>query len=328
MGLSYAAMGRSTGPRRVREASSASRYGVYTSVADLVAMHAAARDFSSGPRQPMRGLLSARRAGRNSSDDDAGMELPPARHHATRAGDSERPTLFVVDQRLGMFYGSRRSMKSVAAAEAAAFCAWRILDGGGAVGGIVFNDATIETVAPAASIDAAMRLIETIAAQNAALRADATHARAPTQLDAALKAAASLGGEAPLQDHLVVVISDFHGHGPRTRERLIRLAARNDVLAIQVYDPFVIDLPQAGAIIVSGGELQIDLDFGDGRIRRSLYEFAEAPAKERLAFERELGVPVLPLSAAEETARQLTQPLNQPPWREASALEAGRFDRI
>ena len=321
MGLSYAAMGRSTGPRRVREACSASRHGVYTSVADLVAMHAVARDFASAPRQPMRGLLSTRRTGRNSIDDDAGMELLLPRQHATRprAGDSDRPTLLVVDQRLGMFYGARRSMKSVAAAEAAAFCAWRVLDGGGAVGGIVFNDAAIETVASAASIDAAMRLIETIAAQNAELSADAAHARAPTQLDAALKAVAGLGGEAPLQDHLVVVISDFQGHGPRTRERLIRLAARNDVLAVQVYDPFVIDLPKAGAIIVSGGELQIDLDFGDGRIRRSLYEFAEAPRKERLAFERELGVRVLPLSAAQETAPQLTRLLDRAPWREASA---------
>ena len=94
MGLSYAAMGRSTGPRRVREASSASRYGVYTSVADLVAMHAVARDFGSAPRPPMRGLLSTRRPGRNSIDG-AGMELPHPRQHATRprASDGERPTL-------------------------------------------------------------------------------------------------------------------------------------------------------------------------------------------------------------------------------------------
>ena len=320
MGVSFAAIG-SMGPRRIREASSASRYAVYTSVADLVAMHAVARDFAAPPRQPVQGLLSARRAGQFRGDDEAGAmdwpRTPGADRSArrVRGADRARPALIVVDQRLNMFFGSRRSMKSVAAAEAAALCAWRILDGGAPVGGVVFNDALIETLEPDCSIGAAMRLIEAIASQNAELSADSTHPRAPGQLDAALKAAASLAA----QNHLIVVISDFHGHGPRTRELLINLAARNDVLAIQVYDPFLIDLPKTGAIIVTGGELQIDLDFGGGRIRRSLYEFAEAPGKEILAFERELGVPVLPLSAAEETAPQIRRLLDRPPWRRVDA---------
>ena len=322
MGLSYAAMGRFAGPRRIREASSASRYAVYTSVADLVAMHAAARDFDQAPRQPVQGLLSARQPGKALGGGEAGapgLSQPPGwRQAAGRARDRERPALFVVDQRLGMFFGSRRSMKSVAAAEAAAFCAWRILDHGDPVGGVVFNDALIETAPPACNIGAAMRLIEAIASQNSELRAHSTQTRAPAQLDAALEAA-SVGVQGPLQDHLVVIISDFDGHGPRTRELLIRLAARNDVLAVQVYDPFLVDMPKTGAIIVTGGELQIDLDFGDGRIRRSLYEFAEAPGKEMLAFERELGVPVLPLSAAEETAPQIRRLLERPPWRAAQA---------
>ena len=210
-------------------------------------------------------------------------------------------------------------MKSVAAAEAAAFCAWRALDHGDPVGGIVFNDAQIEAAPPACNIGAAMRLIESIASQNSELRAHSALPRAPGQLDAALKAAAGLGAQGSLRDHLIVVISDFHGHGPRTRELLIGLAARNEVLAVQIYDPFLFDMPKTGAIIVTGGELQIDLDFGDGRIRRSLYEFAEAPGKEILAFERQLGVPVTPLSAAEETAPQIRRLLERPLWRAANA---------
>jgi hypothetical protein len=323
MGLSFAATGRFAGPRRIREASSASRYAVHASLADLVAMHAAARDFGPAPRHPMQGLLSARRPGQIPGADEAGAfgwSHPPGWRLPTgQARDKERPALFVVDQRLGMFFGSRRSMKSVAAAEAAAFCAWRVLDSGDPVGGIVFNDALIETARPDCSIGAAMRLIEAIASQNSELRAHSTQPRAPAQLDAALEAAAGLGAQAPLRDHLVVVISDFHGHGPRTRELLIRLAARNGVLAVQVYDPFLVEVPKTGAIIVTGGELQIDVDFGDGRIRRSLYEFAEAPGKEILAFERQLGVPVLPLSAAEETAPQIRRLLERPPWRGAQA---------
>ena len=41
--------------------------------------------------------------------------------------ERDRQALLVVDQRLSMFFGSRRAMKSVAAAEAAAIGAWRVL---------------------------------------------------------------------------------------------------------------------------------------------------------------------------------------------------------
>ena len=58
MGLSYAAMGRWPGRHRTREASAA-RHGVYTSTADLVALHSAAREASFSPRRPLQSLLSS-----------------------------------------------------------------------------------------------------------------------------------------------------------------------------------------------------------------------------------------------------------------------------
>ncbi|VTZ48320.1 conserved hypothetical protein [Methylocella tundrae] len=331
MGLSYAAMGRLSAPRRIREASSASRHGVYTSIADLVALHSTAREFSFPPRHPVQSLHSGGHPSHPFDGHASEDALPPlARGEETgvierRAGararqafgppgfeEKVRPALVVVDQRPNMFFGSRRSMKSVAAAEAAALCVWGILDHGAPIGGVVFNDALIERVEPRCSSTAAMRLIEAVATQNAELRADSTRARGPSKLDAALEAAARL---AP-QDHLIVVISDFEGQGPRTRESLIRLAAKNEVLAVLVYDPFLLDLPKTGAIIVSRGELQIDLEFGSGRIRRSLFDFADARAQDILAFERTIGVPVLPLSAAEETAPQMRRWVDQSFWRQ------------
>ena len=54
--------------------------------------------------------------------------------------ERDRPALVVVDQRMSMFYGSRLNMKSVTAAEAAAIAAFRVLDAGDRIGGIVFNE--------------------------------------------------------------------------------------------------------------------------------------------------------------------------------------------
>ena len=318
MGLSYAAMGRWPGRHRTREASAA-RHGVYTSTADLVALHSAAREVSFSPRRPLQSLLfSALQPHEPISVDDSEAADrtigPQARRPLGRGGHDEtvRPALIIVDQRLSMFFGLRRSMKSVAAAEAAALCVWRAVDHGGPVGGAVFNDSSIALFEPQRGGPAAMRLIEAMASQNAELRADSTQARAPSQLDAALVAAAAK----TTHDHLIVVISDFYGHGPRTREHLIRLSGRNDVAAVLVYDPFLLDLPTSGDIIFSRGELQIDTEFGAGRIRRSLFDYADAHSREILAFEREIGVPVLPLSAAEEAAPQMRRLLDESFWRE------------
>ena len=316
MGLSYAAMGRWPGRHRTREASAA-RHGVYTSTADLVALHSVAREVSFSPRRPLQSLLfSALQPHEPISVDDseaADRTIGPQARPLGRGGHDEkvRPALIIVDQRLSMFFGLRRSMKSVAAAEAAALCVWRAVDHGGLVGGAVFNNSSIALFEPQRGGPAAMRLIEAMASQNAELRADSTQARAPSQLDAALVAAAAK----TTHDHLIVVISDFYGHGPRTREHLIRLSGRNDVAAVLVYDPFLLDLPTSGDIIFSRGELQIDTEFGAGRIRRSLFDYADAHSREILAFEREIGIPVLPLSAAEEAAPQMRRLLDESFWR-------------
>jgi uncharacterized protein (DUF58 family) len=198
----------------------------------------------------------------------------------------------------------------VAAAEIAALCAWRVLGQGDRVGGFVFNDTRIDEVRPHRSRAAVMRLADTIAEQNRELRADAAAGRAAGQLDAALDRAAGIG----MHDGLVVAISDFDGHGARTRNLLLRLAGSNKVLAVLVYDPFLLKLPRSGDIVVSDGRLQVELGFGS--VRRDIAEFVDARAKEILGWQREIGVAVLPVSAAEETAPQLRRLLGQAAWRE------------
>jgi uncharacterized protein (DUF58 family) len=74
--------------------------------------------------------------------------------------ERERPVLVVVDQRFPMFFGSRRAMKSVVAAELAALAAWRTLDAGDRIGGLVFNEEEIVEIRPHRSQGRAMRLLQ------------------------------------------------------------------------------------------------------------------------------------------------------------------------
>ena len=113
--------------------------GARTTLDELILLKADARGFCFLPRQPVHSLLAGRHASRLRG---RGLAFEELRHY--RQGDDvrtidwkatarlrsphvrvyneerERPVLLVVDQRRPMFFGSRRAMKSVAAAEVAA----------------------------------------------------------------------------------------------------------------------------------------------------------------------------------------------------------------
>jgi uncharacterized protein (DUF58 family) len=91
------------------------------------------------------------------------------------------------------------------------------------------------------------------------------------------------------------------------------MTQHNDVVALLVHDPLQSDLPVSAAMTVTDGELQIQLEIGRDSVRQSITEATEARLRGVFAWTRELGVPVLPLSAAEETAPQLRRLLGAVP---------------
>ncbi len=329
MALSLSALGRSTGIARPSRSAESSA-GAYVSVADLVALEAAVRGPGLWACRPGHQLLSGRHEsrmrGRGLSFEELREYVPGDDIRSmdwrvtARTGkpfvrvfteEKDRPALVVVDQRINMFFGSRLNMKSVTAAEAAALAAWRVLSVGDRVGGIVFSDTRLAQVRPHRSRAAVVELLTEIAGQNRALHAEAPDSRGRGQLNAALRTAASQAEH----DHLVIVISDFDGHDADTRDMLLKLAKSNDVLAVLVYDPFLLQLPETGAMVVSGGTLQAELPFGHGDTRARITEFARARGRELRGWQQELGLSMMPVSAAEETIPQMRRVMAQLSWR-------------
>lgn len=305
--------------------------GVYVSTEDLVALEGRARDLSfvqkARSHQQLAGRMNSAMRGRGLTFEELRNYLPGDdirsidwRVTARTARpvvrvyseEKERPALIVVDQRINMFFGSRRSMKSVTAAEAAMLCAWRILGSGDRVGGFVFGDTETTELKPHRSRNAVIAFADQIAKLNAKLNADAPVGPANGQLDSVLETVANVAHH----DHLVVVISDFDGHGPRTRDLLLRLSSRNDVVCILVYDPFLLALPTTGDIVVSGGGPQAELALRTASVRTAIDAFARNRGRELRAWQSELGLPMLPISAGEETAPQLRRLLEQSSWRQ------------
>jgi uncharacterized protein (DUF58 family) len=328
MAISLPAFGRT---KEIVRRAAGDTDGAYVSVDNLVALESIATDLTFLRKAPVRRFLAGRHEsrmrGRGLSFEELRTYMPGDDVRTidwrvtARTGqpfvrvyneEKDRPALIVVDQRTNMFFGSRRSMKSVAAAEVAALCAWRVMTLGDRVGGVVFNDVKQEAIRPHRSRGAVIRFAETISIQNNALSADSDIERSPGQLNAVLGSVAALARH----DYLIIVVSDFDGHGPETRDLLLRMSVANDVIAVLVYDPFLLDLPRQGEMVVSGGALQAELQFGRGNVRDAVDSFARNRGRELLSWQEEMGLPMLPVSAAEEVAPQLRTLLGQLAWRQ------------
>ncbi|HEX4609951.1 MAG TPA: DUF58 domain-containing protein [Urbifossiella sp.] len=302
--------------------------GVYAELADLVALRHAARGFSLLPRQPVASLLAGRHAsrlrGRGLNFEEVRKYLPgddvrqidwkvTARtrtpHTRVYTEERERPVVLVIDQRLGMFFGSRVKLKSVAAAEAAALAAWRTVGVQDRVGAVVFNDAGAREVRPQRSRGTVMRILGHVVEMNRALRADSPVPPAPEKLNEAIRHARTLTPH----DGLVVVITDGAGSDAETRRLVTETARHNDALVVFVFDPLEADLPAVGRVVASDGAGQLEVDTGTAAVRDAFRaDLADRRAAARhFLLTRE--VPVLPLRTDEPVVQQLTRALGHHP---------------
>jgi uncharacterized protein (DUF58 family) len=299
---------------------------VYVSLAQLMALEFKARDLSFIARQPRGSILAGNHAsrlrGRGLNFDELRRYQPgdDLRHLDWRASlrtgkpvvrtfteERDRPALIVVDQRMSMFFGSQRSFKSAVAAELAALTAWIVFNAGDRVGGLVFNDQRIDCIAPLRSRKRVETLFSRIVEQNQALNAANPDAEDEDQLDKALQRCVALAGH----DHLICIVSDFAGAGERTLQLMRQLAAHNDVIALQVYDPLALKLPSNGRLLVTQGQLQVELAVEKRSVHQPLGDYLGGRLKDVATLLRRSQVPLMMFSTAEEAHAQLRAELGK-----------------
>jgi uncharacterized protein (DUF58 family) len=295
---------------------------VHVTLDDLVRLKGRAKGFSFLPRQPVHSVLAGRHGSRLRG---RGLDFEELRHYqygddprsmdwlaTARLGspyvrvfteERDREVLLLVDQRLTMFFGSRRAMKSVAAAEVAALAAWRVAALGDRIGALIFSDDDILEFLPGARSPAVMRILNGIVTLNCRLKADASMAASPGALNEALWRATRRGGH----DWLVCIVTDASGADPESRRLVTRLTQHNDVIAVLIYDPLEASLPDIGRAVVARGDAQIEVDTGRRDLRTGFAgEFDDLRARiERLSRERR--IPLLPISTARDPADQLRE---------------------
>ncbi len=294
----------------------------FITLEELLRLKHRARGFSFLPRQPVHSLLAGRHASRLRG---RGLNFEELRHYfegddvraidwraTARLGsphvrvyseERDRPVILVVDQRSAMFFGSRRAMKSVTAAEAAALAAWRVTSLGDRVGAIVFGDTETVSIRPRARDQGVLRILGEIVRQNAALAGSARADGDGARLNDALAAAARMTAH----DGLVCLVSDMSGADATTRQLVSRLGVHNDVIAMFISDPLEQDLPDTGFTTFSSGDARIGVDLSSASLRQRFSDQRTAWRASLAALSRRRAIPVLPLSTARDVAVQLRE---------------------
>ena len=302
----------------------ASADGIYTDLHALMRLRYSARGFSYLPRQPVRSLLSGRKRSRLRG---RGLDFDELRHY--RPGDDirtmdwrvtnrtgkphvrvyteerDRPVIVVVDQRLPMFFGSQRKMKSVVAAEVAAMTAWRVLAVGDRIGAILFNDSDIREVKPTRNDRKVTGWLGDLVAMNNALSVEPGRQSNPGGLSDALRLLERSIGH----DYLVVLVSDFYGWDETTIKTLSNINQHNDIICALVFDPLERDISRANSLVVSDGQYQLEIDPGHRELGRKFENSFETSFSRVQGELRRRNIPILPVDTVTPATDQLREKL-------------------
>ncbi|EUA12054.1 hypothetical protein I546_2447 [Mycobacterium kansasii 732] len=206
-------------------------------------------------------------------------------HVRQMIADRELETWLVVDLSASLDFGTAVCEKRDLAVAAAAAITFLNSGGGNRIGALVANGATMTRVPARTGRQH----------QHTMLRTIATMPKAPAGVRGDLAVAIDALRRPERRRGMAVVISDFLG--PINWMRPLRaIAARHEVLAIEVLDPRDVELPDIGDVILQDAESGVTREFTiDTQLQN---DFARAAAAHRADVARTLrgcGAPVLTL---------------------------------
>jgi uncharacterized protein (DUF58 family) len=219
--------------------------------------------------------------------------------------DRELTAWLVLDRSASMVVGGPGRGKQDVLVELALILARLLGRNGNRVGALLYDAGSIRIVPPGTGRGHALRIGRELD------RVPASRAAATTDLAAMLDAIASLARRC-----LVVVISDFIGTGEWQRP-LIRLAHRNDVVALRVVDDADDALPEAGLIVVEDAETgeQVLLDSADPWFRARFRDGVEERDAELRFGMRRARVPLHRVDTSGDLLKILLAVIAETRWR-------------
>ena len=171
--------------------------------------------------------------------------------------EKERPIFIVCDLRAPMFFGSRRALKSVLAADLSALLAWASLIQGDRVGALLFNEHQEINLRPKPGHKAVLLLLNKLTELAQSSRTDATEDTTANarmqQMCRHLRRIAPPGAR-------IYFISDWLGFDEQSQQQLFNVSQHSDIIALHLSDPLEQELPPPGLYPMTNGRETVHLD--------------------------------------------------------------------
>lgn len=297
----------------------------YTDMVELIRLRYAVHELDSLtlPRSinPQSGLLTSKFRGRGTDFAEVRIYQPgddvrtidwrvTARtqtpHTKLFQEEKERPVMILVDQSASMFFGSKISFKSVAAAETAALIAWTTLDRGDRVGGIIFSDSQHREVRPRRSKHSVLRLLNEIHDFNHLLCRQQKNEPEPVEVDYLAEALRNVR-RVVKHGSAIFLISDFRSFNELSRIHLRQLARHNDIVGILISDPLEKSLPAPDLYTITNGISKASINTADRNYRRQYEESYDKYITELQSEFARIKSPLLELSTIDPIGHTLSK---------------------
>lgn len=293
-------------------------------LAELSALRATVRGLSLRAHRP---ALAQLQGGHRSAQRGRGLEFEEVRQYA--AGDDarnidwrvtarrgmphtklfreerERPVWLVADLHPGLFFGSRRQLKSALLLRAAAMLGWAAARGGDRVGAVIAGGAEAPRIFPPRAREAGV-----LPVLQALVEAQP---RAPgTPPAASLQGALSTLQPLLHPGSLILLLSDFAGFDQAGEDILARATLHSDCRLLWITDPLESSgLPPGSYRVGLPGRLW----WMDGRQSHAQWQNAWQARERRLNdLSLRLDLPLSRLDTQEEIVERMSALLREPAW--------------
>jgi uncharacterized protein (DUF58 family) len=209
--------------------------------------------------------------------------------------DRELTAWLLLDRSPSMAFGATDRTKEMVVTDLVATLARLLTRAGNRVGAILYENAVERIIEPRSGRNQVLRIARDLLKPPVASGSE-------TNLTGLVTTAASV----IRRRSLVFVISDFISE-PGWERGLALLAQRHEVVAIRVWDPREVELPDVGVVVMQDSETgaQIFVDTSDPRFRRRFREAAAAREERLRAGVERAGLDLFALSTDEDLVRAL-----------------------
>ncbi|MBP6177896.1 MAG: DUF58 domain-containing protein [Anaerolineales bacterium] len=225
----------------------------------------------------------------------ARMNTPYVRKYVE---DREVIAWFLLDLSPSVDFGRLEHQKRSVLIDFVATLARLLTRHGNRVGAMMFGSKMQHTVPARGGRNQVLRLINDLLKQP----------QLPSSSITDLASLISAGLNAIKKRSLVFIISDFIS-APGWEKSLSLLGSRHEVVAIRLWDPREMELPDVGAIIMEDAETgeQLYVDTHDKKFRQRFQEAAQKREAALAESFKRAGVDVLPLSTEEDLIRAIVR---------------------